>query len=491
MQWPPEGWADVYREYVEHSAWYSGDPEQLAEVYGGELSVVANPPRWKFWARGREEGRRYNSRSQIHVPLAGDIAATSSALLFSEAPEFLIPEAHEENAPSDAKAAQARLDEIVTEGGVIDRLSEAAETAAAMGGVFIKPDWDTSVADMPLLSVVQADNAVPEFRYGRLQAVTCWRVVKGADSQKIYRHLERHSVNSSGMGMIEHALYEGSRERLGVRITLTGSPDTANLQDGLVLPFMGIGIRYIANMRPNRKHRGSPLGQSDYAGAEGLLDALDETFTSWMRDIRLARARLVVPEEFLEVTDKGPRFDMDREVYAALDMDPTGGTITPVQFAIRVDEHQRTAVELVERIISHAGYSPQTFGLHIEGRAESGTALRVRERKTLTTQQRKRRYWEPGIEDVLEMMLYIDREIFNASTPVFRPQVTMADSIADDPMEVAQTIALLHSAAAISLYERVRMRHPEWKTPQIMEEVARLEQEQGLAVPDPMQIGVV
>lgn len=490
-QWPPEGWSAIYNGYQEHSAWYSGDPEQLASVYGGMLETMTRRSRFKFWGRGKK-GTEHQARSQLHVPLAGDIAATSSALLFSEAPEFLIPDAHEENAPADAKAAQSRLDEIVNEGGIIDRLSEAAETSAALGGVFIKPDWDRAVADVPVLSVVQADNAVPEFRYGMLQAVTLWRVVEGAERDRIYRHLERHTTNATGSGVIEHGLYRGSREQLGERIALAGSPDTEGLQDVLILPFPGLGIRYVANLRPNRKHRGSPLGQSDYAGAEGLLDALDEVFTSWMRDIRLAKARIVVPEEYLERKGDSMAFDLDREVYAAMEMDPTGGPdITPVQFAIRVDEHERTALTYIERIITHAGYSPQTFGLHIEGRAESGTALRIRERKTLTTQQRKRRYWEPALEDVLEMLLSIDRAVFNPTTPVFRPQVNMADSVADDPTEVAATIELLNRAASISLYEKVRMRHPEWKKPQIDEEVARLEAEQGQAVEDPFQIGIV
>src|SRR5205085_1548181 len=85
---------------------------------------------------------------------------------------------------------------------------------------------------------------------------------------------------------------------------------------------------YVPNMRPNRRYRGLDLGRSDYQGVEDLLDALDETWTSWMRDLRLGRGRLVVPEAYLQSLGRGQGadFDADREVYAALEMPPTGAS---------------------------------------------------------------------------------------------------------------------------------------------------------------------
>ena len=55
-----------------------------------------------------------------------------------------------------------------------------------------------------------------------------------------------------------------------------------------------------------------------------------------------------------------------------------GTEVEVVTFALRTDEHRDTMLTLVERVASAAGYSPQDFGLNIEGRAESGTALRLR-----------------------------------------------------------------------------------------------------------------
>lgn len=478
--WPPEEWREIYELYREHDAWYSGDPVRLSDVYSARISPT---PRGRFWATEIKAERR----TMLHIPIAGDIAATSANLLFSEPPKFYIPESDE--GISDAQAAQDRLAELVDIGDVISRLIEGAETAAALGGVFIGPVWDDSVADYPILRVAQADAAIPEFRWGILQAVTLWRVVAD-DGERVWRHLERHEP-----GVILHGLYVGDAEHLGRRVDINAHPETQGLQEIIELPpsmANALAIRYVPNMRPNRRFRGKPIGQSDYAGSEAMMDALDEVWTSWLRDIRLGRARLIVPEEYLERRGDGKFvFDVDQEVFTPLDMAPTDGQgITAAQFAIRTEEHAKTALDLLERIVSAAGYSPQSFGLQIFGRAESGTALRIRERKSLMTKQKKERYWKSNLADVLEQMLIIDREVFGRPTPIYRPRVDFDDSIADDPKEIAESVDLLARAKAASIETRVRMLHPDWTDAEVKAEVETILAEEGMRVPDPMQIGL-
>lgn len=490
QSWPPEPWQPIFAKYAEWAAWYSGDPEQLARVYAG---LVATPtPKGRFWAKEVRDERRV----MLHVPIAGDIAETSADMLFSEVPDISIPEAHEERASPGAKAAQDRLWELIDDGGIHNRLLEAAETAAALGGVFIGPVWDTDVASYPILRVVQADAAIPEFAWGYLRAVTLFRVIED-DGETVWRHIERHEP-----GVILHALYRGTHDNLGRRVDLTQKPETASLQEVVQLPAAmanTLAIRYVPNARPNRTFRADPigayLGRSDYAGAEGLMDALDEAYTSWQRDIRMAKARGIVPEEWLERPDGSSalRFDEDKEFFVGVYSDPSGGHVKPELFqpVIRFQEHEATCLHYVERIISSAGYSPQSFGLHIEGRAESGTALRIRERKSLITSQKKRRFWEPAIADVLWMMLVIDREIFgNRSIEPYRPNVALEDSIADSFHEVAQSVELLSRAKAASTRTMVEMLHPDWGTEQVDAEVQRILQEQGALVPDPLQVGI-
>lgn len=490
QKWPPELWQPIFAKYAEWAAWYSGDPNQLAEVYS---RLVETPsPRGRFWARELRNERKV----MLHVPVAGDIAETSADLLFSEVPDISIPEAHEERAPDGAKETQDRLWKIIDSGGVHNKLLEAAEAAAALGGVFIGPAWDLEVADHPILRVVQADCALPEFAWGYLRAVTLWRVLE-TDGRTVWRHVERHEP-----GVILHALYRGTDDNLGRRVALTARPETAALPEVVQLPPAmenTLAIRYVSNARPNRTFRshsiGAYLGRSDYAGAEGLMDALDEAYTSWQRDLRMAKARGIVPEEWLERPDGSSalRFDEDKEFFIGVYGDPSGGQVKPELFqpAIRFQEHEATCLHYLERIISAAGYSPQSFGLHIEGRAESGTALRIRERKSLITSQKKRRFWEPAVADVLWMMLVIDREVFGRrEIEPYRPNVALEDSIADSFHEVAQSVELLSRAKAASTRTLVEMLHPDWDAEQVDAEAERILQEQGALVPDPLQVGI-
>lgn len=480
---PTEKWEEIYQLYAEHAAWYSGDPNQIAKVYS---SMVYTPtPRGRHWAKELNEERR----TMLHVPIAGDIATTSADLLFSEQPKIRIPEAHEENANSDARAAQERLDEIINEGGVYNRLLEAAETCAALGGVFIKPNWDWELAPYPVLSIAQADNALPEFKWGILCAVTLWKVIE-EDGNDVWRLVERHEP-----GVILNGLYRGNLTQLGTRVSLNTRSETAGIPDLIQTGIEGLAVRYIPNMRPNKRFRGLSLGQSDYSGCEGLMDALDEVYSSWMRDIRLGLGRIIVPETFMELSEDGQyQFDVDKEVFTMLNMDPQNASnagLTINQFAIRTEEHSRTALELLDRIITNAGYSPQSFGLKIEGRAESGTALNIRERKSFVTTAKKQRYWKSAIEDVLEMMLIIDRQHLQNPTPQgFRPSVEMQDSVQQDVMQTAQAVEMLNRAQALSIETKVRMIHPDWEHEQVEAEVKRIMEETGQAMPNPDEVGV-
>ncbi|MFE1770278.1 phage portal protein [Streptomyces sp. NPDC059008] len=477
--WPPVELAGLHRELRVDDAWYSGDRKKLADVYQHQQRRQDGQRR--LWARHRhsQPGKR---DARLHVPLAGDIAATSADLLFSEPPTFTV---------SDT-GTQDRLAELVEAGGVENTLLEAAEVAAALGGVYLRITWDTSLAARPLLTIVHADSAVPTFRWGQLSEVTFWRDL-ASDSSTVWRHLEHHEP-----GRILHALYEGTVGRLGRRVPLAEHPEVAGLSeslgpegDAIETGIPELTAAYVPNIRPNRRHRASPFGRSDYAALHDLMDALDETWSSWLRDIRLARARLIVPDGYLR--DHGPgrgaSFDDDREIWQALAIPPTEASgITLSQFAIRVAEHQSTADAIVQQTVRSAGYSAQSFGLGDQGAAITATEVTARERRSMITRDKKSRYWRPTLAHTLLVMLQLDRAMFTPSLVVERPRITFGDSISEDPQTVAQTLSLLQQAQAMSTDTKVRILHPDWDDGAIQAEVDRIQMETGTAVPDPIAV---
>ncbi|MFY7065988.1 phage portal protein [Nocardiopsis changdeensis] len=416
--------------------------------------------------------------TRIHVPIAGDIATTNAELLFGEAPTLV----------AEDEKTQKRLDFLMSEGGLGAVLLEGGEVSSPYGGVYLRASWDLAVADHVLADAIIPDCVAPEWRAGRLVAATLWKVLEERDDGRVWRHLERHES-----GRVYHGLYEGSRDQLGRKLPLADRPETKGFKvdadGGIDTGATGLAIVYVPNIRPNRLMRGSPLGRSDYQGAEQLMDALDEAYSSWMRDVRLAKARLIVADSYLDTHGRGKAatFDLEREVFTELKGlqgvgDKFTDLIKEVQFDIRVDEHERTVQHLLEQIVRAAGFSAQTFG-ESGDLAITATEVQHRERRTFATRDRKIGYWRPELARFALVLLEIDKAQCKADVTPQRPTVEWPDGVQDAPEATARTVELLTRARAASDEVKVRMVHPDWDDDQVAEEVQKIQDENPIVDP--------
>lgn len=507
--WPPPEMNPITYQWRIWDAWWSADPAKLQWVHynlganspvgraffattgesglpiprpgqfrGGLLGSIA----YTFWGAPVPPGEK---RTKMHVPIASDIAATSADLLFSKPPTIT----------ASNPANQDALDDLMDD-GTHAKLLEAAETCSALGGVYLRTVWDTDVSDQPMLDVVPADAAVPLFSHGKLVGVTFWRVISD-DGAEVVRHLETHAP---GQNAIFHSVYVGDQTDLGRVYPLTDFPETAQfaqyLSDGNAItfpdmPFDASTVVYIPNMLPNKVWRDlgpqvTPLGRSDFSGVEPLMDSLDEAYSSWQRDIRLAKARLIVPQQYLDNIGrgKGAVFDPSREVYSPISMMTSAGGTSDImanQFVIRWQEHQQTCQDYVNRIVQGAGYSGQTFGEYDGGQGMTATEIRARERKSLITRNKKVLYWRPGLRDILYGWLAVKRSVFNDRTVTpERPEAEFPEVVLPDQLELAQTVGAISQADAGSKETLVRMLHPDWSDEEIRAEVRMIYAETGL-----------
>lgn len=495
VPWPPINPA-ILSDLEDWSAWYSANPDRLAYRYlnrhrdGGRFGQPQNRPsqyrgglvgtvaRW-FWGEPTPLGEK---RSNLHMPLARDIARTSSDLLFSEPPAL----------KAEAKDTQRRLEEMM-DLGLKRTLLAGGEVSAALGGVYLRLVWDDKISDRPWISNVHADGAAPEFAFDRLRAVTFWTVLT-ADGQKVVRHLERHEP-----GWILHGVYEGTIDNLGKPIDLGAFEATRDLQPARQLD---IGRRLTVAHVPNTVTApdwrdipgGAYLGTSDYQGAETFLSGIDETYTSWMRDVRLAKSRILVPSGYL--TSNGPGRGAaweDREVMVEMNIPPTADqTITLNQFAIRHEEHRATIEELVGKVIRNAGYSGNTFGDDSSGPAVTATEIKARTARSMSTRARKSELFAVGIADIVEAQLALEASgLFPGirGVEVERPEVRFQDSVQDDIKTLAETAELMRRAEAASTETLVALVHPDWDERDQKAEVDRILAQSGRATEDPTTFG--
>jgi A118 family predicted phage portal protein len=476
MKLPPENMEKIYAKFEEYLAWYQDDVAYLKTLTYTNASSIPER-RFSYY----ENSSNTATREYLHIPLAGDISSTASSLILGDEIDATYPGAKDIAADPTIIATQERLDYIIEKGKLHNRLLEAVEISSVLGGVYLKVDWDKDIVDVPFLSVVASDMVIPRFRYDFLIGVTFMKVIDVND-EVIYRLVEDREK-----GKISYGLFKGLKDNLGYQIPLSYHLETVNLPEEINTGIDDLLVRYIPNAMPNKQCQTMPIGKSDYSGLGWLFNAIDITYTAWLREIRLCQSRIIVPETWLQRdTTGGLRFDVDREIFTTLDIDPLSGQgLSVVQFELRVQQYYETCLEFMKTAISMAGFSPNTFGLGIDGNAESGTALNIRERKTLKKIRKSQTFLSDNLEDLLQLLLLIDNDLNNSGNLIDeKPQVDFQDSMAFDMSKVADTLDKLNRAQAISIQTKTQLLHPQWNVEEINEEVERIMSELGIMTMD-------
>jgi A118 family predicted phage portal protein len=463
--------------------------------------------RLRTWFLGAKEDAQAENNT-LHVSLAQEICRTAANLLYSEPAKALVVPATE---GANVDTVQERLDVIA--GPDFEQLSiSAAEISAALGGVYKRVTWDAAV-DHVFITKVDADMAWPEFRWGRLTAVTFWRTV-GEEHQTVWRHLERHELDNTGNGVIIHGLYRGTKDNLGNPMAfadhasmrwLTEPAVAATLIDGntFTTGTPGLGAVYAPNISPSALWRNDPvganLGRSDLEGIEQKLDALDELYSSWLRDIRLGKGRLIVGDSMLRDLGAGlgAGFDLDKTIFTPVKAAPSSASsqqmaIEQVQFQIRTDDFLKAIDHFRRIILAAAGYSPSTFGLTDDGSAMTATEVAARQSLSFTTRKRKILGVKPADEEILTKALAVDAAVFpSGGAQPLKVVLEWPDGVSDDPKTIAETNQMDYNSQSTSIETRVRRANPDWDDIKVQEEVVRIKDEFGIGdtLTDPATFG--
>lgn len=520
--WPPPSVANRYARMRLPEAWYSGDPSQLRTAYGTKVTTsqpgrgvttTLNPgggparvqaaSRDTFWST--EQTRELDTRR--HLPIAQDITTMSADLLFSDPPSFIV------DGPRDAKgaplpatlAAQQRLDYVLRKCKFQATLLAAAEISSALGSTGLRIAFDKAgpVKDRPLVTRVDADAIVPHYSWGQLIAVTFWQVVSAdATYDVVWRHLELHQD-----GVVYHALYKGDGRNLGKRRPLAEQPATAHLavgeDSGIRIVSTGKTGTSIPNMLPDPAERSSYGGRSDLTlPVMDILDAADKAYTQLMDDVDDSKSRLLIADSMLERgrPGEGVTFDANQRVFNRVKVPPAekeggGLPIEKVQFEMRVEQYLQLIDALTHKAIDAAGYSAQT-DREQTGDAMTATEVNTRSRKSMGTRDKKVRYWEDELEELLTTLLRVDVEQFSPTEQVegasvrveaFPVLVQFPEAVQPTLIELANTAKVLSEAKAASMEVLVALVHPDWDTVEVTEEVDRIKA--ATDVIDPVSFG--
>lgn len=468
-KFPPIDW--LWRDYEKNAAWYSGDTAELrrmSESNGGT----------PFW--------RSDDDIKVHVPIAADISAMSAGMIFADSPVITF----------DDEKTQERVDDIFNLASIYSVLLQAAELASAFGGVFLK--WSWNAADgFPRITALPANVGMPYWHGGKVAKIKLWSVVREEEGGTVYRLQEEYTPD----GHIRSKLLRGDSCNLGTEASLNSIEETKGIKPDAYCGADVMLAYYVPNILPNRAAPHLRFGRSDYDGLYGLFDELDEAYSAIQREIRLTKTMVVVPMEYLR--NKGDiRHAYDSEAkrtdwvfsngkgaFVALDIDTTENSspITVINPELRAESRIAAAGDIVRRILSMAGYAPQSAGEDIQGSVESGEALNVRERKSIRTSEVKKTFWWHAINDIIRAMLALDAAVFRSGVdPKADFSVELPSQNQPDLSKLAQIVEQLERAGAVSIETKVDILHPDWEEDKRAEEVERIKEEKGLTGPDPL-----
>lgn len=489
QKWPPAPYDQSNHDIEVWRAWWAGDVEKLTEHYStavihtrpGNAQLLGEGRDRYFWGRSNEQGA-----NRRHVPMPAAVTSAVADLLFSKPPRITPGPDDEKN-----KELAARMDKIFGAKSYAATLSEAAELQSYSGSIFLRPWWDSSLTDHVVPSHVPADRAVPEFRHSYLTAVTFWNIVSTPDETPIIRHLERHEP-----GKIIHRLYEGTQDTLGERIDLSEHPATAWLteeesgatKDGVVHTGLDeIDVVHIPNVLPARRWHGinglSQLGRSDFEGIESSFDELDETWSSWLRDVEDGKSRLFIEEDAL--IDLGPgrggAFDQERHLYTKTQAplgtaaDSGGQQIDQIKFDIRYQEHAETMAEVRAHIMEHVGLSQRFFNDNLLSPGITATQVNSENAKSESTRAKRINFWNDGLTRFVQIVMKLDAIHFDTGlTLTDPPEVHFAANLVETEGERMQSAGMAVSQKVLSRRRAVERINPDWTKQQIDDELEEI-----------------
>lgn len=310
-----------------------------------------------------------------------------------------------------------------------NRFEEELEKGVAIGDFAIRPYVDSTDHDKIKLAWIRADQFYPLRSNTNEVSEACISsrlVITQNHLNTYYTLLEFHQWDGDDY-VITNELYKSTDPTIvGDKVALAEQypdlEDTVTLH-GLKYPLFA----YFKTPGANNKSLESPLGVGLVDNSKEVLDAINETHDSFVREIELGKRRQIIPEEMVRYDDKHrPIFDSREEGYVGVGSDEPGFKPTDITNDIRVDTYNAAMDRLIKEFEIQIGLSTGTFSQ--ADNPGTVTATQVVSDNSMTYQTRSS--YLTKVEQVIKEMVRAILEL--ASTPdLFKDGTPIDPSIVD------------------------------------------------------------
>lgn len=401
--------------------WFLGSEDLLADFYRTKThnySVIDTRAEYYYSNAGS------NIRI-VHSGLPSLISYTKARLLMSGGLEFTAY-----NGTKEDKKATELLHDIFND-NKLDTIIKNSVTTESWGKRFAwKISYDGEISNYPIVELYKPQNYTAVYKRGRL-----FELVFHNDYEK--DNTEYRLDETYGKGYITYELYQINKNGSETLVPLTELEETAELKD--------VSWKEKTILGGEKRN-----DKCDYDGLISEFDALDETWSQLMDEIRLGRSEVYVPEMLL--TNK--TFNKFRKNYAELGNDERENgknEITHIQPNIRTDEYAKAIREITSNCLVATGLSPFTVGISDEvGANASGESLTKREASSLRTRSEMIDGWEPFLEEMFMTLLFANT-LFNSGSfnKKLDIQVSFGDYISPTRKDIIEETKMMIDSSII------------------------------------------
>lgn len=404
----------------EHYLWFLGQEDLLADFYQTRtINTSLIDTRAEYYYSNAQSNLRI-----VHSGLPSLVSYSKARLLMSGGIEIIVQDLQEKDLEKETEL----LNEIY-EDNKMDTVIKNSVVVESWGKQFAwKISNDQEVSDFPIIEMYKPFNYEAEYKRGRLQKIV---FINEYEKNGVHYELEEEY----GKGYIDYFLYMVS-ENGRIPVELGELEETAELSKVMFnKPIILAGEKCIV--------------KSDYDGLISEFDALDETWSQLMDEIRLGRSETYIPD----VLTDNKSFNKFRKNFVELGTDERENgknEIKHIQPDIRSDEYKKTIAVLTNNCLVSVGLSPFTVGIDDTiGANASGDSMTRREMTSLRTREDMVKGWEEFLEEMMYKLLYAYALFNNKSFKDVQTPVSFGEYISPTREEKIANAKVLTDAGII------------------------------------------
>lgn len=283
------------------------------------------------------------------------------------------------------------------------------EKMCALGGMAIKV---YATEEEVILGYASAEDFIPLAHNGKIVTDGVFIADRLKKDDRHYILLEFHTWDKETY-VITNRLYESwDGVQLSTEVSLSTIEKYAELQPETRIEDLDEPLFvYMKLALPNMIDLNSPIGVSIFAKALATLEAIDTKYDSFDREFRLGKKRIIVPFSSVQAQpDQNGNmkryFDVNDEVYEALNMDTGAEEIKDISTTLRVQEHIDAINAELELLSMRTGFSAGTFTFTSQG-LKTATEVISENSKTYRTRRQHLTAVEEGLKHLIRAILVV------------------------------------------------------------------------------------